>query len=49
MLDLNSDFGLGEIGETERDSGRSSDDICKEHIATGLNVDVESWSLVEYQ
>ena len=49
MMNSNSDFRLGEIGETERDSGRSSNNICKECVATGLNADVESWPLVEYQ
>ena len=38
MLDSNSDFGLGEIGETARDFGRSSDDICKEYILTWSGV-----------
>ena len=31
MLDLSSDL---ELGETERDFGRSSEDICEEYIVT---------------
>ena len=35
---LDSDFGLGETGETERNFERSSEDICKEYILTGQGV-----------
>jgi hypothetical protein len=35
MSDLDSDLGLGEMGETVREVGRSSEDICKECILTG--------------
>jgi len=38
MLDSDSDLGLGEMGETEKDFGRSSSDICKEYILTRWRV-----------
>ena len=34
MLDSDSGLGLGEMGETERNFGRSGEDICKEYILT---------------
>ena len=30
---LGSGSGMGKMGETERDFGRSSDGICKEYVA----------------
>jgi len=38
MLDSDSDLGLGEMGETERNLERSSDNICKEYIVTWRGV-----------
>ena len=38
MLDSVLDFGMGEIRETKRNFGRSSEDICKEYIVTGGGV-----------
>ena len=34
VLDLDSDLGLGEMEETERNNGRGGEDICKEYILT---------------
>ena len=34
MWDSSSDLELGETEETEREFGRSSEDICKEYIVT---------------
>ena len=34
MLDSDSDLGVGEMGEAERDFGRSSEDIWEEHVRT---------------
>jgi hypothetical protein len=38
MLDLDSNLGLGEMGEMAREVGRSSEDICEEYILTGQGV-----------
>jgi hypothetical protein len=35
---LDSDLGQGDLEETERNFGQSSEDICQEYIVTGWGV-----------